>query len=185
MRSKWVRLGTLLITLIAAAGCSDSTSSVDSDPTIGPTTSTIGIDDPGALPRVELIREAVTALETQLGGPQDYFEINATSSVVNLFVALNNGAIAQPWVYLDGELSSTEGQPADGNTFRADALTFDSDTLLTKVAEQLPKAALDAVEILGGPNGAVQYTVIVTSTNGGQLLVVVGPDGAVISVDPV
>ena len=60
-----------------------------------------------ALPRVDLISKAITALEAKLGAPQQYFEINATSHLVNLFVALNDGKVVQPWVYLDGELSST------------------------------------------------------------------------------
>ncbi len=62
----------------------------------------------GSPPRVDLIDDAVAALEAELGGPQRYFEINATPQLVNLFVELNDGALVQPWVYLDGELSSTD-----------------------------------------------------------------------------
>ena len=41
----------------------------------------------GTLPLVDEIDDAVTALETKLGAPQQFFEINATSSLVNLIVA--------------------------------------------------------------------------------------------------
>lgn len=47
------------------------------------------------LPAVGRISEAIAALERQLGAPQQYFEVNATARVVNLFVALNNGTLAQ------------------------------------------------------------------------------------------
>lgn len=152
---------------------------------LGPAVTLPGVSAPALddLPRVDLIPAAVAALEARLGAPQEFFEINATSRLVNLFVALNNASVAQAWVYLDGELTSTEGQPAQGFTFTADALDFDPDALLERVATELPDSALDVVEIVAGEAGDVRYTVVVTSPQGGQLLVVVGPDGAVLSVE--
>lgn len=138
----------------------------------------------GGLPRTDLIQPAVRALEAQLGAPQDYFEINATSHLVNVIIALNDGAYAQNWLYLDGTLTSKEPQPASGKTFRADALDFDPAAVLSKITTDLPGASADLFLIEGGPNGVVRYTVVVTSSKGGQLLVVVGADGHVIEVDP-
>jgi hypothetical protein len=135
-------------------------------------------------PRVDLIHQAVSALEARLGAPQQYFEINATSKLVNLIVSLNDGKIAQPWVYLDGELSSAEGQAATGFSFDASALDFDPGTVLSKVQAELPKSSPDLFFVEGGQGGIVQYSVEVTSSQGGQLVVVVGPDGTVRSVDP-
>jgi hypothetical protein len=137
-----------------------------------------------ALPLVGEIDDAIAALETKLGAPQEFFEINATSQLVNLIVALNDGKVAQPWVYLDGELSSTEGAAAQGHTFVAGAVDFDPDKVLSQVQARLPQASLDLFFIEGGEGGIVQYSVAATSPQGGQLVVVVGPDGAVQSVNP-
>jgi hypothetical protein len=139
---------------------------------------------PGALPLVDEIYDAVKALETKLGAPQQFFEINATSSLVNLIVALNDGALAQPWVYLDGELSSTEGGEAKGATFASSALDFDPAKVLGKLQAELPQSQPDLFFVEGGPGGIVRYSVAVSSSQGGQFIVVVGPDGTVQSVDP-
>lgn len=146
------------------------------------TTTTREVDVAGAMPRVDLIDEAITALETELGREQEYFEINATTRLVNLFVAMNNGTVAQPWVYFDGELTSTEGQGASGHTFRADALTFNPATLLAKVRADLPDTALEVLEILGGVDGTVQYTLGASSPQGGGLFITLGADGSILSV---
>ncbi len=150
---------------------------------VAPRTTRVLATTAADLPLVGEISTAIAALEAQLGAPQEYFEINATSQLINIWVSLNGGTIAQPWVWLDGVLTSREGQPAQGARFVAAALTFDPARLLATVAAQLPMSALDAVEIVGGADGAVQYTVVATSQEGGQLLVVVGPDGAVVSVE--
>ena len=139
---------------------------------------------PRALPLVDEIYDAVKALETKLGAPQQFFEINATSSLVNLIVALNDGAVAQPWVYLDGELSSTEGGDATGSTFASSALDFDPAKVLSKLQAELPQSQPDLFFVEGGPGGIVRYSVAVSSSQGGQFVVVVGPDGTVQSVDP-
>ena len=135
------------------------------------------------MPLVEQIDDAIAALESQVGAQQQFFEINATSSLVNMIVALNDGTVAQPWVYFDGELSSTEGAPASGFTFDSSALDFDPDNILRKLQIELPQSSPDLFFIEGGEGGTVRYSVVVTSSQGGQLVVVVGPDGAVQSVD--
>lgn len=152
--------------------------------TTASTTPVVTLPDAGLRPRVDLISVAIEALEVEFGGPQRYFEINATSGVVNLFVALNNGAIVQPWVYLDGQLSSQEGQPAQGNSFDAAAIEFDPDTVLETIAKQLSGSVLTVFAIEGGKGGIVQYSVIIDSASGGQLLAILGPSGQVLSVDP-
>ena len=131
-----------------------------------------------------MIGAAVAALETRLGGPQQYFEINATPQLVNLFVALNDGKLVQPWVYLDGELTSTEGREATGFSFARSALDFDPDRVLSRIQAELPQARPDVFFVEGGKGGIVQYSVAVTSQQGGQLVVIVGPGGEVQSVAP-
>jgi hypothetical protein len=134
------------------------------------------------LPLVGLVPDAVKALEAKLGAPQQFFEINATAHLVNLIVALNDGKVAQPWVYLDGELSSTEGAAATGFTFAGSAVDFDPDKVLSRLEAELPESSPDLFFIEGGAGGTVRYSVAVTSKQGGQLVVVVGPDGAIESV---
>ena len=57
---------------------------------------------------------------------------------MNLIVALNDGKVAQPWVYLEGDLSSAEGAEASGFSFAGSALDFDPDTVLGKLQAELP-----------------------------------------------
>ncbi len=163
---------------LAFSACSDGGTSSQT------TASSTAVVASSAAPLVDEIDDAITALEAELGGPQQYFEINATSQLVNLIVALNNGQVAQPWVYLDGEVSSTEGKPASGFTFVADALDFDPETVLGNLQSELPQSSADLFFVEAGEGGIVRYSVAVTSQQGGQLVVVVGPDGAVLSVDP-
>ncbi|HEY0518119.1 MAG TPA: hypothetical protein VGC84_01405 [Ilumatobacteraceae bacterium] len=169
----------LTAALLLLAGCSGSGAS---DSTQSSTSTSVAA--PKALPRVDLIKTAVSALETKLGAPQRFFEINATASLVNLIVSLNDDKVAQPWVYLDGTLSSTDAGDANGFSFASSALTFDPDKVLSKLQAELPNSSPDLFFIEGGQGGIVRYSVAITSSQGGQLVVVVGPDGTIQSVDP-
>lgn len=170
----------IIVAALALSACSGSGSSAATQ--ASPSTTVVAASST-SLPRVDLIGAAVSALEARLGGPQQYFEINTTSKLVNLFVALNDGKVVQPWVYLDGELSSTEGRPASGFSFAGTALDFDPGKVLSRVQAELPQDSPDVFIVEGGKGGTVQYSVAVTSRQGGQLVVVVGPDGTVKSVD--
>lgn len=170
----------LIVVAVVLASCSGG-SSAGTQP---PSSTTTSVSRAATLPRVDLIDDAVTALEAELGSPQQFFEINATSSLVNLIVALNDGKVAQPWVYFQGDLSSTEGAEASGFSFSASALDFEPDNVLSKVQAELPDSSPDLFFVEGGADGTVRYSVAVTSKQGGQLVVVVGPDGTVQSVDP-
>jgi hypothetical protein len=172
----------LLLTTYGCSGSSPASPSTVVPATASAPAGTGASVSPHLLPRVDLIDDAVSALEEQLGAPQQYFEINATPQLVNLFVALNDGKVAQPWVYLDGELSSTEGRDANGFTFARTALDFDPGTVLSRVETELPQSEPDAFIVEAGEGGIVRYSVTVRSPQGGQLVVVVGPDGAVKSV---
>jgi hypothetical protein len=137
------------------------------------------------LPAVSRIAVAIDALERQLGGPQQYFEVNATAKVVNLFVALNGATVAQAWLYADGTLTSKAGQKANGGTFTKADLDFQADRVLATVRQQIPDAVLESFYVNGDGKGHVQYGVLTSARCGGGLDVVVGPTGAVKSVNPV
>jgi hypothetical protein len=143
-------------------------------------------DPPGGLPLVAEIEPAIAAVEDELGGPQDYFEVNATPQLVNLFVATDGAAAATAYVYLAGELQPP-APPRDvtsGVTFRADALDFDPEVIFEGVVDELDDPAVTQFVVVGAPGGAVQYSAFVISSEGGVLDVLLGPDGSVLGVDP-
>jgi hypothetical protein len=136
-------------------------------------------------PRLDQIQPAIAALEHKLGGPQQYFEINATPQVVNLFVADAAKAMVTPYVYVGGAVAESAAPAgASGNTFAASAVTFDPETVLDHVVDRLPDSDIVLFTIAGGPGGAVQYTAGVKSKQGGTLEVTLGPDGSVQAVVP-
>ena len=63
-------------------------------------------------------------------------------------------------------------------------MTFDPDTVLDGVTDELPDSDVVLFTIVGGPGGAVQYGAGVQSDEGGTLDVTLGADGTVRSVDP-
>lgn len=169
--------------LVGCSGDGDSAATTAPDVTICDPEGTAQAE--ADLPQVARITEAIEALEQQLGAPQQYFEVNATARVVNLFVALNDGTLAQAWLYLDGTFTSQEAQAASGGTFAADDVAFDADRVLERVRSEVPEAVLESFYVHGDGKGNVQYGVLASALCGGGLDVVVGPDGSVKSVDPV
>jgi hypothetical protein len=179
----------------ALTGCSNEASTVSST---GPSTTALasGSDTtsaaradcvPGDPPlRVDDIADAIAAVEAKLGAPQRYYEINATPVLVNLFVASDDGTQATPFVFAGGTLTADAPlSGASGQTFVSTGLNFDPQLVMSCVAAQLPDSTPTAFEIVGGPDGSVRYSVVVTSQVGGQLIVEVAGDGSVLSVDPV
>ena len=136
------------------------------------------------LPSVALIPDAIAAVEEQIGAPVDFFEINAVPNAVNVFVALNDGTLAQQYVYVDGGLTSRDGLPASGGTFTADQLDFDAAAVFTTIRGQLPDTILQTFYVNGDGQGNVKYAVLAVAQCGGALDIVIGADGSIVSVDP-
>ena len=191
-----MRIGRLLVLvpLVAVAasglvGCSgeDLVPSLPADSTVGPLPAECpaAADQPLA---VDQIAPAIAAVEAELGGLQEYFEVNATEAVVNLFVAgtaADGSGTVTPYAFSRGELTAQPASPADGNRFAADAVQIDPQRVLSCLVEQLPSSMITAFVVEGGPNGAVRYSAVVASEQGGQLVVEVSGTGQVLSVDPV
>ena len=129
---------------------------------------------------------AIEAVEAELGAGQQFFEVNATAQLVNLFVAVDDATSAVPYIYFDGELQPPAPALAveSGFTFTADAVDFDADTVLDSIADELPESTIEGFAIEGGEGGIVRYLVSARSVQGGVLAVTVAPDGAVLEVDP-
>jgi hypothetical protein len=132
------------------------------------------------------IRSAVDAVEAEMGEGQDFFEVTATPQLTNVFVAIDDATAAVPYLFVDGELQPPAPTltGASGFTFTADAIDFDEDSILDAVAAELPDASIESLSVEGGDDGTVRYVVSVRSEVGGLLDVTVGPDGAVLAVDP-
>jgi hypothetical protein len=143
-------------------------------------------DDAAAAVRVADIGPAIEAVEVELGAGQQFFEVNATAQLVNLFVAVDDGRSAVPYIFFDGELQPPAPALAveSGFTFTADAVDFDADTVLDAIADELPESTIEGFAIEGGEGGIVRYLVSARSVQGGVLAVTVAPDGAVLEVDP-
>jgi hypothetical protein len=135
--------------------------------------------------RVDLIDDAVAAVEAELGGPQQYFEINATPDLVNLYVANDDAAEATSYVYRpDGSLDPPIGPAAaEGETFGADAIEVDEGSVLDDVLAELAESIALAFAVTGTGDGAVQYQVLLQSLRGGRLAVYVDGDGAILGSD--
>ena len=74
-------LAAVLAVGMVCGVCSSESSGSSSSPA---PTAAASVPSDGEPPRVDLIEPAIAALEAQLGLPQQYFEINATSHLVNL-----------------------------------------------------------------------------------------------------
>jgi hypothetical protein len=144
-------------------------------------------EDTGTFPVVGEIAPAIAAVEAELGGPQDYFEINATAQLVNLFVASDAESTATPYLYLDGGLQppAPPRGVAGGETFRADDVDFDPAVIFTDIAEELDEPTVTQFVVVASAGGAVQYSAFVASSAGGILDVQLGPDGSVLGVDAI
>jgi hypothetical protein len=138
------------------------------------------------LPLIGELDEAMAAVDAELGGPTAFFEVNATTTLVNLFVAAEGGTQVVPYVYVDGALREPgpPGEVAGGATFVAEDVPAVDDTVVDRLLEELDAPILERFVVTGAGDGAVVLEVIVASERGGRLAVAVSPTGEILSVDP-
>jgi hypothetical protein len=170
--------------MASLAGCSDSKSS-SSTSAVDVTTTTGAPIPVGEAPLlIEQIRPAIAAVEAARGGPQQFFEVNATPTLVNLFVAADGATSAIAYVYQAGALQPpAAAEPASGPTFTADELTFDETRVLANVVGALPTSTMRVFSAVGVQGGGVSYLVTVESTLGGTQAVTVGPTGVIVGTN--
>jgi hypothetical protein len=134
--------------------------------------------------RLDLVPAAVAAVETALGGPQQYTEINAFEQGVNLFVATADGK-ELPYVYQDGTgLDAPPGpQPATGTAFATAGVDLAAGARLpADVATRLPGAVPVAAALVQRPTDGLVWDVRVIGAKGSELDVLYTPQGALLSV---
>ena len=129
------------------------------------------------------IEDAVAAVAKVLGKTPEFYEINATPSLVNLFAADGKGN-AINFVYENGELDQeTTVASAVGESFPAEGMSFNG-KVIARVEKELPDSILRAFSIINDhPNGGVQYRVVLQSDRGGQFAVFVEPTGKILGTD--
>jgi len=129
------------------------------------------------------IDNAVAAVGKVLGTTPEFYEINATPTLVNLFAADGKGN-AINFVFEKGKLAQeTSVAPAEGESFSTVGMAFNS-KVFTRVQKELPDSILRAFSIIGdSPTGGVQYRVVLQSDMGGQLAVFVDPTGKILGTD--
>ncbi len=136
--------------------------------------------------RVDLVGAALAALEDRLGEDVAFFEVNATAQVVNLFVAVEGTSVVQ-YIY-DGEslVGPTEPQAATGTMFERGLVNFDDD-VLDPVLGELPESRPMMFVITGAGTDPValrvEYRVLMRSSKGGELAVMVDSGGAIVGTD--
>jgi len=148
-----------------------------------------GEADVGEVPalRVDLIDAALDAVENETDENTTYFEVNATSLVVNVFVAVEGTSVVQ-YIY-DGESLNGPTTPvtAEGVTFVRGVIDLDVDRVLDDVLAELPDSEPQMFVITGaGTSGAAlrtEYRVLMRSAKGGELAVMVDGDGTIIGTD--
>lgn len=135
---------------------------------------------------VTAVREAMAAVDADLGGPQRFFEVTSNAQFTNVFVAVDDATAAVAYAYVDGELQppAPKQDGASGDTFTAAEVDFVDDRILSGATADLPESEIDAISVYGDGFGAT-YVVAASSSGGGFLDIVVGADGSVFSVDPV
>lgn len=174
----------LLVGALGACGGSDtgSTGAVD---TAEPATEQPSPDD-RAPQFVNDVFDALDAVETALGAGQAYFEVTANAQFTNVFVAVDDATAAVAYAFVDGELQppAPKQAGATGNTFMVDDVGYDPALVLSGVRADLPTSEVDAISVYGDGVGAT-YVLAATSEVGGFLDIVVGPEGQVLSVDPI
>ncbi len=179
MRSGRGRTAALLVAVALVAACSDD-GGADPEPAAP---APVGDGEEW----VADLTRAVEAVEDELGGGQDFFEVTATPQLTNVFVAVDGATAAVPYVFVDGMLEEPAPRldGASGFTFTAADIDIDETIVLRGIEAELPDSTVLAVSVEGGQGGFVRYVVSVRSAQGGALDVEVTGAGQVLSANPV
>ena len=131
------------------------------------------------------VAAAMEAVDEELGGAQQYFEVTANAQNVRLFVKVEGRDRVRSYLFVRGEVvPSGRAQPADGFTFAAGDVDLEPDVMLDAVAEAAPDATIEEFSIVGTQEGPPRYAAFARSERGGVIDVVLAEDGTVLEVAP-
>ena len=149
--------------------------------------------------RLDQIENALDAVEQKTGEGLEFFEINATSAVVNVFVAtdldgapnadgLPDAVVRYVFSDQDGLEVAPDPVGANGATFTRAALDYEPTSILNKALSELPESkpqmfVLTAAGTAEESTGVVQYRLIMQSTQGGQMSIVLTNTGEIVGTD--
>ncbi len=179
-----VALSAVVSVTALLAGCSGSERSESATTSTTTSTDRVPVTDSGpAAPtpvQVDRIRPAIALLESTLGGPQRYVEVNATQTEVNLFVLRDGQDLA--YVVRDGVLDPppTDGAPYDGPTFAGADLNF-VPTVIDVVVRNMQESEVVAFSATAGASG-IEYIATVRTPKR-EFRVLLGADGSVLDME--
>lgn len=149
--------------------------------------------------RLDQVEVALDAVEEVAGPELNLFEVNATTELVNIFVATDldgepndDGLPDAVKRYVFTEKNGLEIDPelvgASGPTFKRSVLDYDEATILNKVLSELPNSTPQMFVITAAgtaevPTGTVQYRLLMQSSQGGQMSVVLTKAGEIVGTD--
>jgi hypothetical protein len=145
---------------------------------------------------VGLIEDAIEAVEVHFASVPTFYEINATSDGVNLFVSVNGSdgspAVVQArYTASNGLVVSDEAVAADGAVFARSAVDFDAETVLDVALDQLGSSqprvfiitAAGVSDEAQSVSDRVDYRLVMESERGGRLVVLLSRDGSILGSD--
>ena len=149
--------------------------------------------------RLDQIENALDAVEQQTGTDVQFFEINATTEIVNVFVAtdldgtpnadgLPDAVVHYVFTEKDGLETAPEPVGANGPTFARSALDYEPSSILKKVLSELPESTpqmfvITAAGTAENSTGTVQYRLLMQSSQGGQMSIVLTNTGEIVGTD--
>jgi hypothetical protein len=181
MRRLTVLLLAVVGLLVPLAGCSGGDGSSASSSAASTTVKQ------GTELRVQDLSAAVAAVESELGGPQRYAEINLTTGGVNLFVASSDTEeLAYYYDSASASLQAPEApDPLSGTPFSLDGMDLAlAPSLVQQLQDQFPGSQVVQLAIVQLEDQGLVWALRNQSALGGLLNVFLAPTGAVLAVDP-
>jgi hypothetical protein len=169
-------MAVALALALGASACND-----DDGASVPPVDTTVRTDT--AL-RVDLVASAITAVETERGGPQRYTEINVNPEGVSLFVAIDDTSEAA--YFYDGVLDSGTAPTALTSTpFALDGVGQElAPDLVKRTQADLPGSQVTQLALVTTPDLGLVWALASRSARGGTLNVFYSPSGALLSAVP-
>ena len=147
-----------------------------------------GSQDSGRL-AVDLIDDAIRAVDEFYSQETAFYEINATSDGVNLFVSTTidgsvPGVVQARFTAGDGLVVADEALPSDGPTFLGSAVDFDASSVLDAAVAQLSSSTPRVFIVTSSSDSdSILYRLVMESQRGGRLAVLLTGEGTILGTD--